>query len=55
MSNKKDRGNGMKFTKENVIKLYGEHMDFEDDDEMLYHDDFVLDVLNMEDTEEVLS
>mgnify|MGYP001332552756 CR=1 FL=1 len=42
----------MKFTKENVIKLYGEHMDF-DDDEMLKYDDFVLEIMNMDDGEEV--
>ena len=41
----------MKFTKENVIKLYGEYMDFEDE-ETLYHDDFVLEIMNMEDNEE---
>ena len=42
----------MKFTKENVIKLYGEYMDFEDE-VMLYHDDFVLVIMNMDDDEEV--
>ena len=42
----------MKFTKENVIKLYGEYMDFEDD-EMLKYDDFVLEIMNMDDDEEV--
>ena len=42
----------MKFTKENVIKLYGEYMDFEED-EMLYYDDFVMEIMNMDDTEEV--
>ena len=42
----------MKFTKENVIKLYGEYMDFEDQ-EMLDHDDIVLEIMNMNDDEEV--
>ena len=40
----------MKFTKENVIKLYGEYMDFEDD-EMLKYDDFVMEIMNMDDEE----
>lgn len=42
----------MKFTKENVIKLYGEYMDF-DDDEMLKYDDFVMEIMNMDYDEEV--
>ena len=42
----------MKFTKENVIKVFGKYMDFEDD-EMLKYDDFVLEIMNMEDAEEV--
>ena len=42
----------MKFTKENVIKLYGEYMDFEDD-EMLKYDDFVLEIMSMDDEDDV--
>ena len=41
---------GMKFIKENVIKLFGEYMEFEDD-EMLKYDDFVLEIMNMDDEE----
>ena len=40
----------MKFTKENVIKLFGEYMEFEYD-EMLKYDDFVLEIMNMDDEE----
>lgn len=40
----------MKFTKENVIKIFGEYMDFEDE-VMLYHDDFVLEIMNMDDVD----
>lgn len=36
----------MKFTKENVIKVYGELLDY--DEEMLENDDFVLSVEEME-------
>ena len=42
----------MKFTKENVIKVFGKYMDFEEDDSMLEHDDFVLEIMKMEDVEE---
>ena len=42
----------MKFTKENVIKLYVEYMDFEDD-EMLKYDDFVLEIMSMDDEDDV--
>ena len=42
----------MKFTKENVIKLYGEYMDFEDD-EMLKYDDFVMEIMSMDDVDDV--